>query len=59
MDPETSEEIINVLDKINAEGTTVLVVTHDKYIVEKYKKRTILIDNGCVTSDTSVGGYGV
>ena len=59
LDPETSEEIINVLDKINAEGTTVLVVTHDKYIVEKYKKRTILIDNGCVTSDTSVGGYGV
>ena len=57
LDPETSEEIIQVLHKINEEGTTVLVVTHDKYIVEKYKKRTILIDNGCVTSDTSVGGY--
>lgn len=59
LDPETSEEIINVLEKINEEGTTVLVVTHDRYIVEKYKKRTILIDNGCVTSDTSVGGYNV
>lgn len=57
LDPETSEEIIGVLEKINNEGTTVLVVTHDRYIVEKYKKRTILIDNGCVTSDTSVGGY--
>ena len=57
LDPETSEEIIQVLHKINQEGTTVLVVTHDKYIVEKYKNRTILIDNGCVTSDTSVGGY--
>jgi len=57
LDPETSTEILNVLERINAEGTTVLVVTHDRYIVEKYKKRTILIDNGCVTSDTSVGGY--
>lgn len=59
LDPETSEEILNVLQKINDEGTTVLVVTHDRYIVEKFKKRTILIDNGCVTSDTSVGGYNV
>lgn len=57
LDPETSVEIINVLERINAEGTTVVVVTHDRYIVEKYKKRTILIDNGCVTSDTSGGGY--
>lgn len=57
LDPETSEEILGVLERINAEGTTVLVVTHDSYLVEKFKKRTILIDNGCVTSDTSVGGY--
>ena len=57
LDPETSTEIINVLERINEQGTTVLVVTHDRYIVEKYKKRTILIDNGCVTSDTSGGGY--
>lgn len=57
LDPETSIEILNVLERINAQGTTVLVVTHDRYIVEKFKKRTILIDNGCVTSDTSGGGY--
>ena len=57
LDHETSTEIINVLERINEQGTTVLVVTHDRYIVEKYKKRTILIDNGCVTSDTSGGGY--
>ena len=57
LDPETSTEIINVLERINEQGTTVLVVTHDRYIVEKYKKRTILIENGCVTSDTSGGGY--
>jgi len=57
LDPETSEGIISVLERINNEGTTVLVVTHDRYIVEKFKKRTILMDNGCVTSDTSMGGY--
>lgn len=57
LDPDTSTEILNVLERVNAQGTTVLVVTHDKYIVEKFKKRTILIDNGCITSDTSVGGY--
>ncbi len=57
LDPDTSKEILNVLEKVNAQGTTVLVVTHDRYIVENFKKRTILIDNGCVTSDTSLGGY--
>lgn len=57
LDPETSIEVFNVLDRINQEGTTVLVVTHDSFIVEKFKRRTILIDHGCVTSDTSRGGY--
>lgn len=57
LDPDTSTEILNVLERVNEQGTTVLVVTHDKYIVENFKKRTILIDNGCITSDTSVGGY--
>ena len=58
LDPDTSEEIIQLLMKINkTEGTTILVVTHNRDMVEKYKNRTILIDNGCVTSDTSLGGY--
>ena len=37
--------------------TTILVVKHDKEIVQKYKKRTILIEDGCIKTDTSVGGY--
>lgn len=58
LDPDTSEGIIELLQRINeVNGTTVLVVTHDKIIVQKYKKRTILIEDGCVTSDTSLGGY--
>lgn len=58
LDPETSEEIISLLEKINEkENTTILVVTHDKQIVQEHKKRTILMENGCITSDNSMGGY--
>ena len=57
-DPETSKEIINVLMRINEEqGTTVLVVTHDQKIVQEHKKRTILMEDGCINADTSLGGY--
>ena len=58
LDPETSKEIINVLMRINEEqGTTVLVVTHDQKIVQEHKKRTILMEDGCINADTSLGGY--
>ena len=58
LDPETSKEIISLLERINEEqGTTVLVVTHDREIVQEHKKRTILMENGCVTADTTLGGY--
>lgn len=58
LDPETSIGIIELLERINeVNHTTVLVVTHDKEIVQKYKKRTILIEDGCIKTDTSTGGY--
>lgn len=58
LDPETSNEIIGLLERINeVNQTTILVVTHDKEIVQKHKKRTILIEDGCIKTDTSVGGY--
>ncbi len=58
LDPATSREIIELLLKINKENqTTILVVTHDKSIVEKYKQRTITIEHGCVALDTQAGGY--
>ena len=60
LDPETSEEIINLLERINEQqNTTILVVTHDSKIVQEHKKRTILIENGCVNADTSLGGYDI
>ncbi len=58
LDPDTSKEIIELLERINEiNHTTILVVTHDKEIVQKYKKRTILIEDGCIKTDTSTGGY--
>jgi cell division transport system ATP-binding protein len=58
LDPDTSRGIIEVLEKINQEqNTTVLVVTHDREIVQQHKKRTILMEDGCVNMDTSLGGY--
>ncbi len=58
LDPETSKEIINVLLRINQEqGTTVLVVTHDQKIVQENKRRTIIMENGCINADTTLGGY--
>ena len=58
LDPDTSNEIIELLERINeVNHTTILVVTHDKEIVQKHKKRTILIEDGCIKTDTSAGGY--
>ena len=58
LDPDTSIEIIELLERINeVNHTTILVVTHDKEIVQKYKKRTILIEDGCIKPDTRTGGY--
>ncbi len=58
LDPETSIGIIELLQRINeVNHTTILLVTHDREIVQKYKKRTILIEDGCIKTDTSAGGY--
>ena len=58
LDPKTSKEIMEVLDKINKElGTTIIMATHDKDIVNKMKKRVIVIDKGLVAKDTLKGKY--
>ena len=56
LDPERSMEIMTLLVKINQLGTTVLVVTHEKDLVNKFGKRVITIVKGCIIND-SVGGY--
>src|SRR5205814_7521317 len=57
LDPETSWGIIQLLDKIQRSGTTVLVASHDHYIVDRLKKRVIEIDEGRVVRDELEGGY--
>ena len=56
LDPERSLELMSLLVKINALGTTVVVVTHEKDLVNRFGKRVITIDAGHVIND-SVGGY--
>jgi cell division transport system ATP-binding protein len=55
LDSHNSAEVIALLEKINAHGTTVLLVTHDTNIVNTLNKRTITLEKGRVTSDTAGG----
>ena len=58
LDPKMSHDILELLEKINREQkTTIIMVTHDENIVEKYKKRTISLDHGNVSGDSLKGGY--
>lgn len=59
LDPETSEEIMLLLERINRLGTTVIVATHAKEIVDRMKKRVIVLDSGRLISDTQRGGYSI
>lgn len=56
LDPDRSLELMNLLVKINKLGTTVVVVTHEKDLVNRFEKRVVTIDCGCVTNDC-VGKY--
>ena len=58
LDPERSLEIMMLLEKINKLGTTILVVTHEKALVDRFSKRVITIENGVITSDGTGGYYG-
>lgn len=57
LDPKTSLEIMEILNKINEDGTTIIMATHDKEIVNKYQKRVITIEKGMLVSDKEKGGY--
>jgi len=58
LDPKTSMEIMKVIEKINIDlGTTIIMATHDEKIVNKMKKRVIMIEKGLVAKDTMKGKY--
>ncbi len=57
LDPETAWDIMNLLNDINMRGTTVVVATHAKDIVDEMKKRVIKIEKGVIVRDDEKGGY--
>ena len=58
LDPTTSKEIMNVIQDVNKElGTTVIMATHDKDIVNRMKKRVLVINNGMLVGDYEKGSY--
>ena len=56
LDPQRSLEIMMLLERINELGTTMLVVTHEKELVNRFSKRVVAIENGRIISDET-GGY--
>ena len=57
LDPGTSVGIMRLLDRINATGTTVVMATHDRGIVDKMRKRVVELDRGIVVRDQAYGVY--
>lgn len=58
LDPETSWDIMNIFEEINARGTTIVMATHNKEIVDNLKHRVIAIENGTIIRDEQRGDYG-
>lgn len=58
LDPQTSRGIMDLLERINRTGTTVLVATHDREMVDNMRRRVIALDKGLLTRDQDRGVYG-
>ncbi|HHU75527.1 MAG TPA: cell division ATP-binding protein FtsE [Firmicutes bacterium] len=57
LDPDTSMDIMNLLQEINVRGTTVIVATHAKELVDYFQKRVVVLDGGSLVSDQERGVY--
>lgn len=58
LDPDTSWEIMNILEEISNRGTTIIMATHNSQIVNKVRHRVLAIDNGRIVRDQQEGEYG-
>ena len=58
LDPETSAGIMQLLYRINKTGTTVVMATHDREMVDRMRRRVIALEGGQVIRDQKRGGYG-
>ncbi|WP_067687593.1 cell division ATP-binding protein FtsE [Nocardia jejuensis] len=59
LDPETSQDIMTLLERINRTGTTVVMATHDNTIVDAMRRRVVELDRGRLVRDEEMGVYGV
>ena len=59
LDPDTSWEIMELLREINRRGTTIVMATHNREIVDRMQKRVIALEKGRLVRDESKGGYAV
>lgn len=57
LDPDTGMEVMRLLEKINGTGTTILVATHDREMVDAMRKRVVALDAGRVVRDRAEGAY--
>ncbi len=57
LDPKTAKEILDLLIKINKDGTTVILTTHNKELVDIVKRRVITLEQGRIASDRKMAGY--
>jgi len=58
LDPETSWDIMNIFEEINARGTTIVMATHNKEIVDNLRHRVIAVESGTIIRDEQRGEYG-
>lgn len=58
LDPETSWDIMRIFEEINARGTTIVMATHNREIVNSHRKRVIAIEGGMIVRDEKRGDYG-
>ena len=58
LDPDTSMEIMDILERINEQGTTIVMATHNSQLVNEQKHRVIAIENGQIVRDQEQGEYG-
>lgn len=57
LDPEAGREIADILEKINCQGTTIILATHNKELVDRMRKRVVVIKEGRIVSDQKQGRY--
>ncbi len=57
LDPETTWEIVELLERIGRSGTTIILATHNKAVVDKLQRRVIVVEHGRIVSDKKVGKY--